>query len=506
MTADKNFEHLDFGAPAAERDIAHGLQDYFVESEAFKRVNEGRKTIVLGNRGAGKSAIFKVIAERERGSGSVVLELSPEDYSYEILSTLLVREDRGAWAKQGAYAAAWKYLIYVQIMKGLSFQGPRQKTGPAGRIYAYLRDNHAGAQDNPIAVLISYLKRIEGIKVGSYEAALKTRELTRLYKLEEIHELLPDLKELCEKRKVVALVDELDRGWDASEDAKSFVAGLFQACVSINELTPHLRVYVSLRRELYDSIPSLYDDAQKFRDIIEVISWDEPELLALVAKRMRYSVPILRGADDLACWSAVFAETLDYRRTRSFNYMIDRTLYRPREIIQFCTDALEETRKTDKWPINYSVISTSELAYSEARSKDIAAEYRFQFPGLLSVFEVFRGRTYAFDREELELLCLGITTKEFRLDDSADWVVDQEPEFLIEVLWRIGFLRAQAVGGVKALRRSGSSYLGPHQVATLNLRNISRFHVHPMFRSYLGMKEARERASGATGVSDENTE
>ena len=29
---------------------------------------------------------------------------------------------------------------------------------------------------------------------------------------------------------------------------------------------------------------------------------------------------------------------------RSFNYMIDRTLYRPREIIQFCTDALEEGR------------------------------------------------------------------------------------------------------------------------------------------------------------------
>jgi hypothetical protein len=74
------------------------------------------------------------------------------------------------------------------------------------------------------------------------------------------------------------------------------------------------------------------------------------------------------------------------------------------------------------------------------------------------------------------------------------------------VLWRIGFLRAQAVGGVKALRRSGSSYLGPHQVATLNLRNISRFHVHPMFRSYLAMKEARERTSGVAELPDAEDE
>ena len=50
---------LNFGAPAAERDIAQGLRDYFVESEAYNRVKSGTKTIVLGNRGAGKSAILK---------------------------------------------------------------------------------------------------------------------------------------------------------------------------------------------------------------------------------------------------------------------------------------------------------------------------------------------------------------------------------------------------------------------------------------------------------------
>lgn len=486
---------LSFGAPAAERDITQGLRDYFVESDAYTRVRSGKKSIILGNRGSGKSAIFKIVAEQELRSGSSVIELSPENYSYEMLSSTLASESRGSWVKQGAYTAAWKYLIYVLVMKELSKQGSRLKTGPAAQIYSYLRDNHQGSQDNPISVLISYLKRIEGLKIGSWEAAIKTRELASLYRLEEIDSLLTAIGELCRRRKVLVLVDELDRGWDASEDAKAFVAGLFQACVSINQTTPNLRVYVSLRRELYDSIPSLYDDAQKYRDIIETITWDERSLLELVAKRIRYTVPTLQEAANQDCWNAVFSETLDYRQTKSFNYVIDRTLYRPREIIQFCSDALEQSRLFNLSPIDYSIISNAELAYSEERSKDIAAEYRFQYPGLLSVFEVFRGRTYTFDRADLEYICLGVTLEEYRTDDSAKWVIDQEPDFLIDVLWRIGFLRAQAVGGIKALRRSGSSYLGPHQVGNLNLRNVTRFHVHPMFRAYLGMKEARDRPS-----------
>lgn len=49
---------LTFGAPAAERDIGVGLEDYFVESEAFGRLVKRTKTVLIGNRGTGKSAIF----------------------------------------------------------------------------------------------------------------------------------------------------------------------------------------------------------------------------------------------------------------------------------------------------------------------------------------------------------------------------------------------------------------------------------------------------------------
>ena len=153
---------IDFGAPSAERDIERGLEEYFVESEAYSRVRSGAKRIMVGNRGIGKSAIFQVLARRERDQGSYVIELSPEDYSYELLSQTMASEHSGSWAKLGAYAGAGKYLIYVLIMKEVSRRKVHLKRGEAYRIYKHIRDHHANDNASKLSALVSYLKRMEG--------------------------------------------------------------------------------------------------------------------------------------------------------------------------------------------------------------------------------------------------------------------------------------------------------------------------------------------------------
>lgn len=481
-----------FGVPAAERD--DDLYACFVSSEIYANLRDGKKTIILGNRGSGKSALFKMIAEEERKRGNIVISLAPEEYSYELLSVTMKKEAQGSWAKQGAYSAAWKYLIYILVMKEINKTGKNLKKGAAGSIYSYLRDNHAGTDTNPVGVMISYLKRMEGLKIGEYEAAIRARELRKLYSLEEIDPLIPKIDEATGNRRIFVFVDELDKGWDSSEDAMAFVAGLFHSALAINGRLKNVRVLVSLRRELYDNIPALYEDAQKVRDIIETIQWDETSLLELIGRRIARRRPDLNELPFEDRWNAVFAETLEYRQTKSFNYVVDRTLYRPREIIQFCNDIAETTHrqiipKTE--PFNYKQVAEAEYAYSEARLKDICSEYRFQYPGLQSVMETFRGGVYTFTREELEEHLIRVVVKDLPVDKDASWCEDAEAETILDILWKVGFLRAQAVGGIRARRRSGSSYLGSHQIGSLNLRNLLRFHVHPMFRSYLGMKESK---------------
>jgi energy-coupling factor transporter ATP-binding protein EcfA2 len=486
-----NRSRLDLGAPAAERDIKKGLAAYFIESDAFDRVQRGEKLVIVGNRGAGKSAIFQVLAQRERAVGTYVIELAPEDYSYELLSRTMVSESSGSWAKLGAYAVAWKYLIYVLVMQELTRKGARKQE--AASIYRYVRDNYVGGPIGPLSALVSYVKRMEGVKVGPYDATFRTRELEKLYKLAEIAPLLPALVQILEKQRVVVLVDELDRGWDESEDAKAFVAGLFQACTSINGLSDNLRVYISLRQELYDNIPALYEDAQKYRDVMEVISWTKPRLLELIAARIRYSLGNVDDSDE-RCWRRVFTKSSPEPPASLFDYMVERTHYRPREIIQFCAQAIEEAfeRRTGL-PIDASTVLSIEGAYSEERTTDIAAEYRFQYPGLLSVFEAFRGRNRFLDYDELSLICLEITTECVVTGPATVWVKDQDPDLVIEILWRVGFFQA-AVGG--AAQVPGTEvFVGHHQVSRLNLAGVQRFRIHPMFWAYLGLRGAEDRAA-----------
>lgn len=295
--AGKGMAHAPFGAPAAERDIAYGLADYFVDTTAYERIRSGNKVIVVGSRrGSGKTAIFQMLAREERARGTSVVELSPDDYSYEMMASASAADERGSWAKTSAYAVAWKYLLLVQVMQQLARTiGNRGANRP---IVRFLRDNLVGHQDSPIASLISYLKRIESVKIGTYEAGIKVRELDRLY------------------------------------------------------------------------------------------------------------------------------------------------------------------------------------------TKNIAAEYRYQFPDLRSVFEAFRGGARTYDRDELEHVCLELALGEHRVSESAGWVADQEPEALIHILWRVGFLLAKVPGAAPRTGR-GTAYAGYHHVSTLSLRNATGFEVHPMFRSYL---------------------
>jgi len=393
----------------------------------------------------------------------------------------------GQWFKKNQDA--------TQVKRG------NQQTGRKNSLAAikrYIRDNHYAGQPSKLSWLISYLKRIEGVKIGKYEASLKARELEKLYKLEEIEHLLPHLEKVLQSKRVVVLVDELDRGWDASEDAQAFVAGLFQACLSINQLSPNLTVYMSLRQELYDNIPALYDDAQKYRDLIEYVRWDEVGLRRLVCKRLRYNFhakyPQNHWAPDQPSdgylWNQFMCESFP-GDLPSFSYLANRTLFRPREIIQFCSQIVDYARENSHTlPLTHNAVSLAEPAYSDERAKDIAAEFRLQYPRLLQVFEGFRGVNVTLSRNDVEEICLRIICEDWPAGDYPEWIENLDPSNLVEILWRIGFLCAHTAATATGGLGTNGNYVGSHQFASLNLRKSDSFQVHPMFQTWLGIGEA----------------
>lgn len=482
---------IDLGADSAEKD--NDLVKYFLKSNSYNNLVSGKKTIAVGNRGVGKSALFRYMAETARSRGEIVIQLTPEEYSYEMLNSLLIRENEGSWNKTSAYSVSWQYLlfnlVFIELVRGKN----KLLTGSMKNIYNYVRDNLKNVAINPISMLLSYLKRLEGIKIGNFEGAIKIKKLQELYDLQEIRNLQQDLITVLKTNKVLIFIDELDKGWDNSEDAKYFISGLIQASQKLNLLSSNLRVYVSVRQEIFDNIPEIYDDAQKIREDIEVIRWTEEMLLEFITLRIANSIPELHGKSSLEIWTSIFSEQLDYRNKKSHNYMLERTQLRPREFLQFCKNCLEKAIESGGSAfslINYSIISAAEIEYSEMKTKDVASEYRHQYPELLTIFEVFRGKRYNIENDDLDLILLQIILGELNIKRS-EWITNIDHNELKKILWQIGFIKPYVIGGLKSGRKSGSAYLGFYELQFLNFSTITRYQIHPAFWSYLNLKENR---------------
>jgi hypothetical protein len=472
-------DKISFGGDSAEDDSQ--LSEYFYRYSTYQNFIEKDKTILVGNRGAGKSAIFKHIKLKEEEKGNIVLALSPEEYSYEILSKIMTSEGEGNWAKQSSYSIAWQYLIYNLIFEALvkSFKGKLVR-GPARRIYDYVRDNFQHRDINPVGTLISYLKRLESFKIGNLEGSLKVRNLNFLYDLEEIKGLMPDLVASLRHKKFFILVDELDKGWDNSEDAGYFIAGLFQAIDKVNRVSPNLKALISIRQELYDNIPQISDDAQKIRSKIEVIRWTKEELLELIGLRLSHCQPKLEGLSAYQKWYKIFAaEQASQDHLSSIDYILDRTLLRPREVIQFCRLCIEASLGEPK--ISHAAIQRAEFIHSEQKIRDLASEYRFQNPGLLDLFEAFRGKNSIIGKEELEEIILSLIVGDIHVGEAA-WILNEDDKVIKKVLWQIGFLKA-----CLPTKNGKCECQGYYERSTINIENVAYFQIHPAFHQYLAL-------------------
>ena len=484
-----DIKSLNLGSDSAERDIDVGLAEYFYQNDAYHRFLNGRKTILVGNRGAGKSAIFKYIATIERKKGNLVLELSPEDYSYELLSEYLRSEKEGSWGKQSAYSIAWQYLLYNLIFKRIVKNKRGLLLGAQKNIYNYVNGSGIIHENSSIGILVNYLKRIERVKLESYEGGIRS-DLQALYDLEEIKALLPSLKNVLNNTRITVLIDELDKGWDNSEDAKYFLAGLFQATQKINLFDPNLRIHISIRQELFDNIPQIYEDAQKIREDVEVIRWGKNELLELIARRIAHSFPNTAQLPAIKRWKTVFVSKLSSSNIESLDYIIDRTQLRPRELLQFCklcVECVDYSLVAKR--IDECAIAAAEDSYSEQKTRDLASEYRFHYPHLLDVFEVFRGKKTFYTKEELDYLLLSIAVGDIDVERATPWVLDLDYLEFKRILWKIGFLKALVSQTSPHSNKHHGNYLGHYELPTINLENIEHFRVHPACTQFLHLKE-----------------
>ncbi|MGR9156266.1 P-loop ATPase, Sll1717 family [Rhizobium leguminosarum] len=431
------------GKNAAEEDTEL-LFECFVDSRALNEAMDpaSNASIVSGRTGSGKSAIIQYLNRKERTS-----YLSPVDMAMTHISNSDVMRflnDIGADLNL-FFQAIWKHVLLVEYIR-LKYRINNEQNsrswynsiwerfgGDRGRSRAlsYL-EKYAGSlwitiDENVKQLTNTYEEQIKGeIGVDISKFASKAGygvNLSQQHKAEYIARVrrIMNSEQLQDLSKVISLlaegsassmethyilIDHLDERWVDEGIKYKLINSLVEALAKFRPIR-NLKIIVALRTDVIErSIQENEDTAfqrEKFRDKLIGIEWNYKMLKEMIDKRISVTFRRKYSPQRQVLFDDLF--TMKVKGQTAFDYMVDRTLMRPRDLISFTNECLEAA--DHKSEISPSNVYTAEVKYSQFRYEALLDEWRVPFPQLASITELLRGKSSAF-----------------RISDVADHAVD----------------------------------------------------------------------------------
>lgn len=461
---------IDWGDDSAEKD--EHLLEYFVSSDAFRRLAERRRSLVIGRKGSGKSALLKKLDEHfSNEANTYVVRITPK---FNTLRTVLNDADlRTGFGEEIFFQHTWIRQILTDCLceighraKGIYCAGSLDY---ARTVAQSLNRTSKDFVEN-ITDILNQLKLKAG-NLGEFGLSLE-KELRDTSGIEELQH---HAVELCQGgARFVALVDDLDLGWDNSETANNLLLGLLSASNHLSGLNIAIHTVIFLREDVYTIILGQTQHADKYRDV-ERIRWTQEQLVEILGERINFNRRRDGEAELDDPFYSVFPRTIGTSNTD--NWLVEKTLSRPRELIQlarYYTEDLESEDPSDER------LKDSEPEYSNWKLDDLCAEYSNQYPGLNSVMHYWKTkffrRKYHLKREEVEEMVLEVMVN---VAVNEQWfnrlVDDTDITGFLSVLYEIGFIGDFVLGGGGG-SRTFYSYQEYHEPL------FEEVQVHPCFR------------------------
>ncbi len=246
----------------------------------------------------------------------------------------------------------------------------------------------------------------------------------------------------------------------------------------VKNISTNLHLFICLREDVYRILLTHTQHSDKYRDV-EKIQWTAGNLVELLNSRIVYNcnIQIQPIPDDP--FLAVFPETIGTSLTA--NWLFERTLGRPRELIQLVR--LYSEKNITDLPSS-DMLKTIELEYSNWKLEDLTTEYSNQYANLFELFKFWRTKyfrqKYHLRYSEFEEMFLEMS---IQLDISSEWymkaVNEIDPNMILNILYEIGFIGDFILGGA-----GGSKII--YSFEELHSPIFEEFQAHPCFRKSLG--------------------
>ena len=459
-----------WGDDSAERD--EDLLSYFIATESFGRLHSKTKSIVVGRKGSGKSALRKKLeSEFSADANTHVINISPKYSSIRnILNEKSLTEDFG---EEIFFQHSWlrQMMLDSLCVAGHSAKGKytAESLEFARTISKELNRTSKDIVEN-ISDILNKIK-VKAGKLGDLGIQLEKE----LRNVADVDALEHHIKTLAQSgAKFVIMVDDLDLGWDNSLISNNLLLGLLSATSYLKALSENIHVLIFLREDVYLILMEKTQHSDKYRNI-ESIRWKKEDLINLIEERISFNLKKFGEDPGQNSFFKVFPVTIGTHNTD--NWLIERTLSRPRELIQisrFYTEAISGSDPND------GLLKTCEISYSSWKLDDLCTEYSNQYPGLSDIFSYWKTK---FFRYKYHLKQSDIHEMIFQIFDGVtinqkwfnDLVNNADFDGFLSILYEIGFVGDFVLGG-QGGSKTFYSYSDRHEP------RFEEVQVHPCFR------------------------
>lgn len=369
-----SIKKVDFGRIDAEAE--QNLGDYFVDTGVLAKLINGSKYLVIGRKGSGKTALFRLATKEKLGRDIISLDF--ENYPWE--AHKMIRE--GGLSAESAFVASWRFMFFIAICRHWMDHAPK---GIRAKVTPLMRRIYRDEEPGFFEALIDKSKRVRRIQGPSVIGVGTTGGIE--FEAEKSGPVLADaLSQWCQVLESLVLesfdqapftivIDRLDDGWDASDNSKNLLAGVLKAARALNaklaRASKPAAVIVFLRSDIFNELR--FNDKNKMSADIEQLEWPDDRLLEVACTRIARSL----GGKPSTAWNKVFSTDEMQRRALSSNYIVKRTMGRPRDMIAFCIKCKEAA---DGDVVQTGEIYAAENQYSRHIYDELDDEMHKQLP------------------------------------------------------------------------------------------------------------------------------
>lgn len=361
-------EHVDFGEIDGYGDPK--LENYFLDNGYWNRIINDKVFFVVGKKGTGKSAIYRMIEHEASNNGSIVVNKDFGEFPFE---KLLQLTDDG-FARPNQYQTIWKNVIYNLFIQSIA-KLPYEDNGYYKEIVEYRNMFLGKAVDLHKDIVSKAIKKEGNILIRPIGGSISS-EVNSSYKYNEgnvtiLNSALCDLivnyfittESEC---KITVQFDRLDDNYNQYQNLEEYyqaIISLFKTVYSFNQLlraknVTNAKVVLYIRSDIIKAIASRDAESARWDDFRLDLSWKinnmkdayNSDLYKMVEKRIQASGPRFAGMtfDDVFSVEKSILKECGIRNSL-FRTLVLQTLFRPRDLISLLKTLQKEICKYNRF-------------------------------------------------------------------------------------------------------------------------------------------------------------